>query len=178
MADHGWVALLRGINVGGKNKVPMAELRQLFEATGCGSVSSYIQSGNVLFTNGSSDRVAVARQLEQAVEETFGVSNPIVLRTFAELVRVARGHPFGADTSQTYVAFLAREPEDAQALESLDVAPDRFELVGSDVYLHYPNGVTGARLGGAVLERRLGVAATIRNWRTVTRLAELADSPG
>jgi uncharacterized protein (DUF1697 family) len=150
MADHGWVALLRGINVGGKNKVPMAELRQLFEATGCGSVSSYIQSGNVLFTNGSSDRVAVARQLEQ----------------------------FGADTSQTYVAFLAREPEDAQALESLDVAPDRFELVGSDVYLHYPNGVTGARLGGPVLERRLGVAATIRNWRTVTRLAELAGSPG
>jgi uncharacterized protein (DUF1697 family) len=178
MAEHGWVALLRGINVGGKNKVPMAELRQLFEAAGCGSVSSYIQSGNVLFTNESSDRAALARQLEQAVEESFGVSNPIVLRTFAELDRIVRGHPFDSDSAQTYVAFLVREPEDAQALESLDVAPDRFEVVGDDVYLHYPNGVTGARLGGAVLERRLGVAATMRNWRTVTRLAELADSLG
>jgi uncharacterized protein (DUF1697 family) len=176
MAEHGWVALLRGINVGGKNKVPMAELRRLFEETGCGSVSSYIQSGNVLFTYESPDRAALARQLERAVEESFGVANPIVLRTFAELGRIVRGHPFGADSSQTYVAFLVREPEDAHVLESLDVAPDRFEVVGDDVYLYYPNGVTGARLGGAVLERRLGVAATLRNWRTVTRLAELADS--
>ena len=62
-------------------------------------------------------------------------------------------------------------------LESLDVGPDRFEVVGSDVFLHYPNGVHGARLSGALLERHLGVPATTRNWRTVTRLAELADSP-
>jgi uncharacterized protein (DUF1697 family) len=180
MAEHGWVALLRGINVGGKNKVPMAELRRLFEQNGCHSVTSHIQSGNVLFTNESSDRVALARRLEQAVEETFGVSNPIVLRAFAELGRVAGSHPFGTDTSQTYVAFLEKKPrpENVRKLASLDIAPDRYKVVGSDAYVHYPNGVTGARLGGAMLERTLGVAATLRNWRTVTRLAELADSLG
>ena len=172
----GWVALLRGINVGGRNTVPMAELRTLFERMGCGSVSSYIQSGNVLFTNEAADRDALSRQLELAVAETFGVSSPVVLRTIAELARVAGSHPFGADTSKTHVAFLGREPGDAQALDGLDVAPDRFELVGSEVFLRYPNGVHGSRLTGALLERRLGVVATLRNWRTVTRLAELADA--
>jgi len=173
----GWVALLRGINLGGRNKVPMAELRELFEETGCGSVSTYIQSGNVLFTHPAGGRDALARRLEQAVQETFGVSSPVVLRTTAELVRIACSHPFGADTSRSHVAFLDREPADPHALESLDVAPDRFELAGSEVYLLYPNGVHGSRLTGALLERRLGAIATLRNWRTVTSLAELAGSP-
>jgi Protein of unknown function (DUF1697) len=106
----GWVALLRGINVGGRNSVPMAELRLLFEQTGCASVSSYIQSGNVLFTHEATGRDALSRQLEQAVHETFGVSSPVVLRTAAELTRIAGSHPFGADASKTNVAFLGREP--------------------------------------------------------------------
>ncbi len=154
----------------------MAELRTLFEETGCGSVSSYIQSGNVLFTHESTGRDALAGRLEQAVQETFGVSSPVVLRTAAELGRIAGSHPFGPDTSMTHVAFLDREPDDPAALESLDAAPDRFELVGSEVYLLYPNGVHGSLLTGALLERRLGVRATLRNWRTVTSLAELAGS--
>ena len=180
MDEHGWVALLRGINVGGRNRVPMAELRSLFEQMGCGSVSSFIQSGNVLFTSEAADRDTLSGQLEQAVQDTFGVSSPVVLRRFDELARVAASHPFGPDTSKTNVAFLGREPgaEDVRGLDALDVAPDRFEVVGSDVFLHYPNGVHGARLSGAVLERRLRVPVTIRNWRTVTRLAELAGSLG
>jgi len=172
----GWVALLRGINVGGRNRVPMAELRRLFEETGCGSVSSYIQSGNVLFMHESTGRDALAGRLERAVQETFGVSCPVVLRTAAELGRIACSHPFGADTSRIHVAFLDRQPDDPAALASLDAAPDRFELVGSEVYLLYPNGVHGSRLTGALLERRLGARATLRNWRTVTSLAELAAS--
>jgi uncharacterized protein (DUF1697 family) len=170
MAEHSWVALLRGINVGGRNMVPMAELRLLFEQNGCGAVSSYIQSGNVLFTSEAPDLT----KLEEAVEHTFGVSSPIVLRTSEELARLAGSHPFGADTSQTYVAFLGQAPADASVLDSLDFVPDRLEVAGSDVYLQYPNGVQGSRLTGAVLERRLGVTATLRNWRTVNRLAELA----
>jgi uncharacterized protein (DUF1697 family) len=168
----GWVALLRGINVGGRNIVPMAELRRLFEESGCSSVSSYIQSGNVLFEHDSPDREA----LERAVATTFGVSSPIVLRTSESLAQIVAAHPFGADASQTHVAFLGQEPDDASALDSLEIAPDRYEVVGSDVYLHYPNGVHGSRLSGALLERHLGVPVTVRNWRTVTRLAELADS--
>ena len=162
-----WVALLRGINVGGRNIVPMAELRRLFEECGYTEVSSYIASGNVLFTAAEPDHAA----LEQAVAATFGVSSPIVLRTSEELVHIVASHPFGPDTSQTHVAFLGGAPV---PLDPLDVAPDRFEVVGRDVYLQYPNGVHGSKLTGALLERRLGVTATIRNWRTVTRLAELA----
>ncbi len=101
-----------------------------------------------------------------------------MLRTSAELDRVAGSHPFGADTSQTHVAFLSREPDDPKALDAHETAPDEFLLVGADVYLRYPNGVHGSRLTGALLERRLGVKATIRNWRTVTKLAELARSLG
>ena len=172
----GWVALLRGINVGGRNPVPMAGLRALFEQHGCGSVSSYIQSGNVLFTNEAADRAALARQLADAVAQTFGVASPVLLRTSTEIARVSASHPFGADTSRTHVAFLDREPDDAGAFEPADVEPDRFELAGTELYLLYPNGVHGSRLTGALIERRLGVTATIRNWRTVTRLAELAGS--
>jgi uncharacterized protein (DUF1697 family) len=163
-----WVALLRGINVGGRNKVPMAELRRLFEECGCTEVSSYIQSGNVLFTADEPDRAV----LEAAVAENFGVTSPIVLRSSEQLARIVAAHPFGADTSHTHVAFLGATPG---AFDPPNVAPDRFELVGSDVYLQYPNGVHGSKLTGALLERRLGVTATIRNWRTVTRLAELTS---
>jgi uncharacterized protein (DUF1697 family) len=174
----GWVALLRGINVGGRNSVPMAGLRDLFEQHGCGSVSSYIQSGNVLFTHEATARAALARQLADAVAGTFGVASPVVLRTTVEIVRVSASHPFGEDTSRTHVAFLDREPDDPGALEPKDIAPDRFELTGAELYLLYPNGVHGSRLTGALIERRLGVTATLRNWRTVTRLAELAESLG
>jgi uncharacterized protein (DUF1697 family) len=173
---NGWVALLRGINVGGRNSVPMAELRRLFEETGSGSVRTYIQSGNVVFTNASSDRAGLARGLERAVEETFGLSRSVVLRTFDEIDRLAGSHPFGRDSSKTHVAFLSQRPSAGKlrGLTGLDIAPDRFEVAGSDVFLHYPNGVQGSRLTGALLERHLGVAATLRNWRTVLKLAELA----
>ena len=173
---QGWVALLRAINLGRRNKVPMAGLRTLFEELGCDSVRSYIQSGNVLFEKRASDRVRLARRLERGVEETFGVPAAVILRTFEEVGDLAGSHPFGGDTSKTQVTFLAREPDRAavRRLEALDFAPDRFELRGSDVLLHYPNGVQGARLSCGLLERKLGITGTARNWRTVTRLAELA----
>jgi uncharacterized protein (DUF1697 family) len=175
--ETGWVALLRGINVGGRNPVPMVRLRQLFEANRSQAVSTYIQSGNVVFTHELSDRAALVRLLEAAMSESFGVSSTVVLRTFGELAEVARSQPFGPDNSKTLVTFLATKPapEAVLSLASLDVAPDRVEVAGSDVFLHYPNGVSGARLTGGLLERTLGVPGTGRNWRTVTRLAELAE---
>jgi uncharacterized protein (DUF1697 family) len=174
--DTGWVALLRGINLASRNRVPMAQLKQVFEETGAEKVRTYIASGNVLFTSRRSRRAALGRTLEQAVEERFGVAARVVLRTFDEIQDVAASHPFGRDASKTQVAFLDGKPSAAKvkALESLEIAPDRVHVAGSDAYLHYPNGVQGARLSGALLEKELGVAATVRNWRTVTKLAELA----
>jgi uncharacterized protein (DUF1697 family) len=172
----GWVALLRGINVGGNNPVPMAELRALLEGLGLTDVRSYIASGNVLFSSGEKDRAALGKQLERAVDETFGVPAKVVLRTFAEIATVAAARPFGEDTSKAYVAFLAAKParKSLDQLLALDITPDRFKVSGTEVFLHYPNGVQGSKLTGALLERKLGIAATARNWRTVTRLAELA----
>jgi uncharacterized protein (DUF1697 family) len=168
-----WVALLRAVNLGKRNKVPMAELRRVLEDAGCDSVRTYIQSGNVVFGHDSPD----AAVLEAAIEKAFGVRTTVVLRSARQIRRLAASHPFGKDTSRSFVAFLADKPKRSalRALAELDVAPDRFEPVGPDLVLHYPTGYQGARLTAAVLEKRLGVAATARNWRTVARLAELTE---
>jgi uncharacterized protein (DUF1697 family) len=177
-AERGWVALLRAVNLGARNKVPMAELRASLERSGFGGVRTYIQSGNVLFTSGDGDREALARRLEEEIARSFGVATTAILRTFDELRAVAARHPFGADTSRTHVSFLAARPhpEGLARLAGFDAGPDRIEIDGTEAYLRYPHGVQGSRLTAARLERLLGVAGTARNWRTVTALAELASA--
>lgn len=176
MREQGWIALLRAVNLGKRNKVPMGELRSALAELGCSDVRTYIQSGNVVLAS-ADGRGELARKLEHAIADRFGVSSTVVLRSFEELRAVAAAHPFGTDTSHTMVAFLATLPAPAKlrSLQALEVAPDRFEVTGSDVYLHLPNGMQGARLSGAVLERQLGVQGTVRNWRTVARLVEMTE---
>ena len=176
-APQTWIALLRAINLGSRNRVAMGELRRVFAEAGCDDVRTYIATGNVVFTDARVDRRKLARRLERAVEEAFGVHSTVVLRTAEELARLVRAKPFD-DASRTHVTFLAEKPERArvEALKRLDVAPDRFRVRGADVVLHYPNGVQGSRLTAALLERELGVAGTNRTWKTVAKLAELAES--
>jgi uncharacterized protein (DUF1697 family) len=167
-----WVALLRGINVGGRSTVPMAGLRRLFADAGFESVRTYINSGNVLFEGVEPDRAA----LEAAVQQTFGVASTVVIRRLTELAKVARSHPFGSDTSKSFVAFLAEKPDRGakQRLAELDAGDNEYELRGRELFLRYPTGYRNAKLAGARLERALGVPATVRNWNTVTKLVELA----
>jgi uncharacterized protein (DUF1697 family) len=171
---RGWVALLRGINLGSRNKVPMAELRQVFEDAGAKAVRTYIQSGNVLFEQPKPD----AAKLERAIAKEFGVESIVVLRSFADIRRLASAHPFGRDTASSFVAFLAKKPTKGRlkALGELDVGGDRFEVVRNDVVLRFRGGYQSATLTGAVLEKHLGVPATVRNWRTVAKLAELSET--
>jgi len=171
-----WVVLLRAVNLGARNKVPMAELRGLLEEAGYGDVQTYIASGNVLL-DGPKSGAAVGRKLEQIVADAFGVTTTAIVRTPDDLAAVVAGHPFGSDTSRSHVVFLADEParEAADNLAAADHSPDRAELAGTHVYVQYPAGVQGARLSAARLERLLGVAGTHRNWRTVGALAELAS---
>jgi uncharacterized protein (DUF1697 family) len=168
-----WVALLRAINVGGR-VVPMAELRAAVEAAGGEEPRTYIQSGNVVFRHTGRTREALAAQLERAVDERCGVATTVVLRTAAELADVLAAHPFGADTSRTHVGFLAAAPA-----EPVDLERDGERAVsdGAHVYLSYPAGLGRAKLTAAALERRLG-PMTVRNWRTVTRLGDLASGGG
>lgn len=173
-----WVALLRAVNLGSRNRVPMAELRAALEELGCSEVRTHLQSGNAVFRRRSTKRERLAAELEALLVERFGVEQPVILRTAEELVALRDGHPFGDDVSGTYVAFLRAEPAPARvaALAELAPAAERVLVVGSDAYLRYPAGVARATLTPALLEKRLGVAATARNWRTVSALAALAEA--
>lgn len=168
-----WVALLRAVNLGVRNKVPMAELRRVLEGAGFGSVRTYIASGNVIFDHARPD----AREIERAIIDAFGVETVAVLRRPAQLRTLVDEHPFGVDTSRSHALFLAGKPTAARLRElaEVDVGADRFEAVGPDLVLHLPELTRGARLTAALVERRLGVPATLRNWRTVTKLLELVD---
>jgi uncharacterized protein (DUF1697 family) len=170
-----WVALLRAVNLGPRNKVAMPKLRTLLEDAGYGDVQTYIASGNVLF-DGPRGRAAVAGKLERLIADSFGVETTAIMRTPAELASLVAGHPFGADTSNSHVAFLARKPKRkaAERFAEAEHSPDKAVLDGTEVYLQYPAGVQGSRLSAARLERLLDVPATGRNWRTVAKLAELA----
>jgi uncharacterized protein (DUF1697 family) len=164
----GWVALLRGINLGARNRIPMAGLRECFEAFGATDVRTYIASGNVVFKHPRRAEAALARDLQKAIASEFGVDTPVILRTFEELREVASRAPFGDDNSHTYVTFLAKAP---QRLPDLETGDDRMELVGRDLYLHLPNGLAKATLPMAKLDRAL--PGTNRNFRTVAKLAEM-----
>jgi uncharacterized protein (DUF1697 family) len=170
-----WVALLRAVNLGARNKVPMAELRLLLESAGFGDVRTYIASGNVLLeTPDSAAKVATA--LERLVADSFGVTTTAILRKPRDLAKVVDAHPFGEDTSETHVAFLAARPAKAAVvrLEEAARSADQAVLAGNDLYLRLPRGVQRSRLSAARIESLLEVPATMRNWRTVVALAELA----
>ena len=165
-----WVALLRGVNLGTRNKVPMAKLRTRLEDAGYENVRTYIASGNVLL-DGPAGKKKLASDLERLVLDSFGVTTAVILRKPQELTAVVDARPFD-DPSETHVAFLAARPATA-ATGLEDVDPDAV-LAGAELYLRLPRGVHGARLSNARIESLLGVAATLRNWRTVVALAELA----
>jgi uncharacterized protein (DUF1697 family) len=167
------VALLRGVNVGGKSRVPMKELRELFESLGLEDVRTLIQSGNVIFRASSKPS---ASMLEAAIAERFSVTSPVVLRTSSELAKIVRYDPFaGADRAFLHVGFMVRPvaPAESAALDVERFAPERIVASGTEMYFHLPGGMGNSKLASYV-SRRLGDSMTIRNWNTVTTLAELS----
>jgi uncharacterized protein (DUF1697 family) len=170
-----FVSLLRGINVGGHNRLPMADLRAIYEAMGCEDVTTYLQSGNVVFRRTRPG--AVPAEVEAAIRRAFGLDIRVLGRTHDELARVVAADPFpGAEASQRLVMFLSEAPSPDVARGSGHVTSGRDEalLVGMEVHLHCPDGLARTKLMGLLSDRRLGVAATARNWRTVTSLRDLS----
>jgi uncharacterized protein (DUF1697 family) len=172
-----YVALLRGINLGGHNRVPMADLRAVYERAGYGDVRTYVQSGNVLFTSDREDVDAMARELTEVVEAQLGVLATTMVRTAEELGAVADANPYAveaaADPTKVHAAFLGTQHADPHALMSGMERHAPEELTAGDrvLYLHLPRGIGRSKLA-ADLARR-SVDMTIRNWRTVTKLLEL-----
>ncbi len=174
-----YVALLRGINVGGRNRLQMADLARLFVEAGCQDVRTYIQSGNVVFTAGGGAAGTLAEVVPERIAKRFGIRAPVILRSSVELGAIVGGNPFlasGADQSSLHVAFLAREPEKRRiaALDPARSPGDSFAVRGREIYLHLPNGVGGTRLTNAYFEATLETLSTLRNWRTVLKLLEMA----
>ncbi len=175
------VALLRGINVGGKNRLPMADLRDIFEAAGCGAVRTYIQSGNAVFEAARDLAEAVPEIVALAISERFGYETSVIVRSGEELRRIAASNPFdtSGDPRFLLVAFL-RDTPTADSVSRLDPdrsPPDEFVVRGRDIYLRYPNGVARSKLTNEYLAAQLGTVSTMRNWRTVLRLLEMVDGP-
>ena len=176
-----YVALLRGVNVGGKNMLPMKDLACMFEDAGCGGVRTYIQSGNVIFSASQSKADKVSGRIAKAIVDRFGYRTPVVLRRAEDLGETIRNNPFllaGASEDFLHVLFLADQP-DQGAIAALDPdrsPPDAFVVRGREIYLQCPNGAGSTKLTNAWFDSRLSTISTGRNWRTVLKLYELATA--
>ena len=176
-----WVALLRGINVGGKNLLPMTDLARLFEEAGCAGARTYIQSGNVFFTANRARAEKLPGLIASGIEDRFGYRIPVLLRTVAELGETIRHNPFleaGAPENWLHLLFLAKQPDAGRVatLDPLRSPPDAFAVRGREIYLQCPNGVGNSKLTNAHFDSRLATIGTGRNWRTVLKLFELAQA--
>jgi len=181
-----YIALVRGINVGGKNKVKMADLKRVFASLGLAKMETYIQSGNVLF-EAAADEDPLRHMIERGLAETLGIPAAVILRTAGELERLIRGCPFSAaeiaeaeasnpEGECCYVNLLARPPapEKTAYLHAFSGGEDRYLIQGRDMYLLFYRGIRNSKLAGSL--QKLDAAGTVRNWKTLNRLLALAQS--
>jgi len=177
------VALLRGVNVGGRNRIAMADLRRIVEDLGFSEVRTHLQSGNVVFArggpSGGEDADAIAERIEERLREDLGLSAEVLARTAEDLRRIVSASPLSdiaTDPSRLVVTFLSDRVDQGllREVDPADFLPDVFLAGEREIYVWAPNGVSETKLTHAFWERRLGVTATGRNWKTVQRLLELA----
>ncbi|MET8131250.1 MULTISPECIES: DUF1697 domain-containing protein [unclassified Streptomyces] len=178
-----YAALLRGINVGGAKKVPMAELRTLMEGLGYGDVRTYLQSGNAVFSSDGGDEESLAEELSGAMEKHFGFAVGVLVRDHGYLKAVQEACPFPAaelEAKQLHVTYFS-DPVDAERFAAVEPAaflPEEFRLGDRVLYLYAPDGLGRSKLAEALAKPRVlkGVLATTRNWNTVVKLEELTGA--
>jgi uncharacterized protein (DUF1697 family) len=176
------IALLRGINVSGRNVISIAQQRVLAERLGYTDVTVYLQTGNIIFSaadDASQDQIA--KELNAALRDEVGAEIAVVMRTRAELAAEIEANPYPdaiSEPKSLHFFFLAAPPADTTKLEALDLsafAPDSFRLIGRVIYLYSPNGIGRSKLAQSITPGRLaGTTATARNWNTTLKLLELA----
>ena len=174
-----YIAIIRGINVSGKHKVPMAELRKLCENLGWQNVRTYIQSGNVLFETAQNDNLT--GKLEDLIADNFGFRVPVIVRTAEEMAQVVSNNPFSNkadfEPEKLYLTFLAEtpQPDKLEAIKAFTFEPEEYIISGKEVYIYCTNGYGNTKLENLFFERKLKVTATTRNWRTVNKLVEMSQ---
>ncbi len=171
-----FIALIRGINVGGHKRLKMADVKTSCETLGLSDVRTHLQSGNVVFQTSRGDRARLAKELEDA----FAVDARVILRTAAELRKVVAANPMPEEArrapSHFIVVFLSDKPSAAamKALQDEYSGPEKMQLHGAELYIEYGSGMGTSKLTNVLIERKLGVTGTARNWNTVTKLCDLA----
>ncbi len=172
-----YVALLRGINVGGKRSLKMTLLREVLEAAGCKDVATYIQSGNAVFGHASRTEARLRQDLEARIAKAATFEVPLVLRTGPEMLGVIEDNPFpDAGDAELHVLFCAERPAAAAfaKLEAARFAPEAWALANREVYLRLPNGIGNSKLAAAITRLSPAKEATARNWRTIQTLVAMA----
>lgn len=174
-----WIALLRGINVAGKNKLPMRDLVAELESLGLEDVRTYIQSGNVVFRSSDPDAGELGLRIAAAIERGHGFRPRVLVCDARRLRRAMKDNPFPEaenDPKSLHVFFLESAPAtpDIESISAAKSSSERFELVDDHFYLHAPDGIGRSKLAAGA-ERWLGAGSTARNWRTVRKLSEMTD---
>jgi uncharacterized protein (DUF1697 family) len=177
-----YVAMLRGINVGRGKVVKMERLRTSLGSLGFSEVRTYVQSGNVVFESKQKADAELSKKIEAKIQRDFGFAVPVVLKTSKEIEQVVRDNPLvkekGIDHSKLHVTFLSAAPLAAavKTLEPLATSRERFRVLNREVYLYCPDGYGISKLNNTMIEKKLSLVATTRNWRTVNALLEMAKA--
>ncbi len=176
-----YIALLRGINVSGTKKIKMAELRQQLADWGFAAAKTYIQSGNIVFQSDESDTSLLAERLHQKIKEAYDYDVPVLVKTKAEWKRIIEQNPFieqaEVDIKECYVTLLASTPDEDKlaTFQALHFEGEYFQYIENKVYLRFPNGAGRAKLSNNLIESKLKVRATTRNWKTTLKLWEMLN---
>jgi uncharacterized protein (DUF1697 family) len=174
-----YIALLRGINLGGHKKIKMEQLRASLEEMGLKRVNTYIQSGNIVFQTGKAAPATLCKKIEAIIMNDFGHSVSVIVRTAEELEAAITNNPLlqepDIDPEKLHVMFLSEVPASSalEKLQSVTAAPDRFRAVGKELHFYLPNGVAESVLMKKPVDRILTVVTTTRNWRTVNALRQM-----
>jgi uncharacterized protein (DUF1697 family) len=176
-----YISILRGINVGGKNKVLMDDLKKLYAGLNFKNIRTYIQSGNVIFDFEKTNPDQLSRQIENKISEKYKFHVPVIIRTVFELHETLNKNPFlkenNIDFEKLHITFLSDEPEKLKTedIKNYNYAPDKFISLNKEVYIYCPNGYGNTKLNNTFFERKLSVSATTRNLKTVTELIRIAE---
>ena len=176
------ISMLRGVNVGGHHKIKMDALRDLYLSLKFQGPQTYLQSGNVIFRTGERNLAQLSKLIQSAIERKVGFRPDVLLRTIPELRDAIARSPFakrpGLEPSKLVVTFLGAEPSAhaRKALLAMDIVPEELHVQGPELYIYFPNGQARPKLSWPRVEKILNLSFTSRNWNTVTKLLELAES--
>lgn len=176
-----YIALLRGINVSGQKLIKMELLRTVLKELDYHNIRTYIQSGNILFDCKPTDARILEQQIAEHIEKHFGFSVPVLIVTLDYLKKVVENNPYDkraiTDPAQPYVAFLSEIPAQPgiAVLDAIDFAGDEYTINDKSIYLLYANSAGNSKLTNAVIENKLKVKATTRNWKTIRKLIEMSE---